>query len=387
MSCVKKCRASAGRTIVGNGFQGCEFGGHGRLDRRELDRRELGRREVDYRTLVTVLSGGYLVALIGMWGVFRWVGEYHWATALLLYVPRVVWGLPLLGMLWLTVLRRDVRLAAATAVGAWVWFFPLMGFRWRMNGETQAAVTSRTTAPGGMSRVLSLYVQNVHDFPDVAALITRMKEREPDLIVLQEAGSYGVVWWKEQLPDHEWHRQGEHLLGSKLDVSHVKGEWARGYVRYDLEMGARTVTLLSIHPPSPQFAVKRVLKGQRPEHPGEWSTLTAIDVLRRDVDQRRFVLTAIAEDAASLSHPVIIAGDSNTPDGGRLLREHFAQWTDAFSAAGEGFGYTFPAWAPWLRLDRAWVTSDFVVLSVRRDNAVGSDHWALDVELRPAWEW
>lgn len=337
-------------------------------------------RAEERRTLGEVLFWGYLAALLGLWALFRWVGEYHWATALLLYVPRVFFGLPLLGMFWFTLRRRDVGLGVATAVGVSVWFFPLMGFHWPARGETRETEL-------GTSRVLSLYVQNVHEFPNVSALIARMKARSPELIVLQEAGSYGVVWWKEQLPSYEWHRQGEHLLGSKLDVSHVKGEWARGYVRYDLAVGVRQVTLFSIHPPSPQFAVKHVVKGPRPEHPQEWLTLAAIDVLRSDVNQRRLVLTAIAEDAAALSHPVIIVGDSNTPDGGRILREHFSRWTDAFSAVGGGFGYTFPARAAWLRLDRAWVTSDFAVVGVRLDNAVGSDHRSLDVELRPLWQW
>lgn len=348
-------------------------------------KRRFERRAVDRRTLGEVLLWCYFATLLGVWGVFHWVGEYHWATALMLYVPRVVWGLPLLGMLWCALARRDVKLGMATAFGAWVWFFPLMGFHWPVRGETRNAAGHATSQ--ATPRVLSLYVQNVHEFPDVSGLIARMKERNPELIALQEAGRYGVVWWKEQLPSYEWHRQGEHLLGSKLNVSYVKGEWARGYVRYDLEMGSRPVTLLSIHPPSPQFAMKHVVKGPRPEHPVEWSTLASIDVLRSDVNQRRLVLTAIAEDAASITHPVIIVGDSNTPDGGRILRAHFSRWTDAFSAVGGGFGYTFPAWAPWLRLDRAWVTSDFVVLGVRHDNAVGSDHLALDLELRPLWDW
>src|SRR5690606_33039967 len=107
----------------------------------------------------------------------------------------------------------------------------------------------------------------------------------------------------------------------------------------------------------------------------------------RDVQQRRIVLQAIARDAQVVGNPVIIAGDSNTPDGGRVLRDHFSPWTDAFDRVGTGFGYTFPAQAPWLRLDRVWVTQQLQVRGVRQDNSVRSDHRALVVELFATWSW
>ena len=50
---------------------------------------------------------------------------------------------------------------------------------------------------------------------------------------------------------------------------------------------------------------------------------------------------------------MLIVGDSNLPDGSRLLRTALGAYRDAFAAASWGFGWTHPAKLPWLRLDRA----------------------------------
>lgn len=326
-----------------------------------------------------LLAWSYVALLCLIWALFRWVGERHWSIALLLYVPRMVWAIPLLGFGVSAVRSRMASVYAPSSVALVVWLGPLMGLRWS-SGE---ALPHASAPP----RVVRMFVQNVHGFPQVDGLLAQLRAIEPELIVLQEAGRFSVDWWEAAIPDREWHRQGEHILGSRFPVKRAVGAWDKGYVRYDMELGAEQVSLFSIHPPSPQFALRHVLRGPAPEHPKEWSSLAAFDVLDRDVQQRRRVLQAIARDAQLVSNPVIIAGDSNTPDGGRVLRDHFSDWTDAFDRVGTGFGYTFPSQAPWLRLDRVWVTPRLRVISVRQDNSVRSDHRALVVELAPPWSW
>ncbi len=340
---------------------------------RALTQRGTARRQA-------LLAWSYVAVLCLIWATFRWVGERHWTTALLLYVPRVVWAIPLLGFGASAARSRMTAVYWPSLVAFCVWLGPLMGFRWSFVSET-------LVDESGRAREVRLFVQNVHGFPDVDGLVERLRTLAPELIVLQEAGRYSVDWWKAAIPGCEWHRRGEHMLGSRFPVTRVIGAWDRGYVRYDVELGLETVSLFSIHPPSPQFALRHVLSGPAPEHPREWGSLAAFDVLHSDVRQRRVVLQAIARDAQLVGNPVIIAGDSNTPDGGRVLRDHFSDWTDAFAQVGRGFGYTFPAQAPWLRLDRVWVTPQLQVTSVRQDNSVLSDHRALVVGLVPGWSW
>jgi len=55
---------------------------------------------------------------------------------------------------------------------------------------------------------------------------------------------------------------------------------------------------------------------------------------------------------AKARHPVLIAGDTNLPEGSLFLRRYFAGFKDAFVESSWGFGFTHPAKLPWLRLDR-----------------------------------
>jgi vancomycin resistance protein VanJ len=61
---------------------------------------------------------------------------------------------------------------------------------------------------------------------------------------------------------------------------------------------------------------------------------------------------SIAEAVAQARNLVLIAGDSNVPDGSGFLRRYLGGFSDAFAEAGWGFGFTHPARLPWLRLDR-----------------------------------
>lgn len=326
-----------------------------------------------------LLAWVYVASLVSIWAMFHWLGELHWLTALLLFAPRLSWALPLVWLGVWAARRRSLAVGVPCAAAFVLWVFLLSGFRWSGPGET-----IREATPG---RTLRVFVQNAHGIPEAERLVERLKGLDPDFIVMQEAGRYSVPWWTHALTSHEWHRRGEHVFGSRFPVGNIVGVWAKGYVRYEIQVGSRKVTVFSIHPPSPQFAFRHVFRGHDPRHPKEWTTLPPLEVLRSDVEQRRRVLEAIAADAALVPGPVIIAGDSNTPDGGRTLRDHFSRWTDAFAAVGRGFGHTFPAGAPWLRLDRVWVTDELQVLRVQQDNAVHSDHRALIVDLKPDWYW
>lgn len=331
-------------------------------------------------TRYRLLPWVYVVALVGVWATFRWLGEFNWFAAFLLFVPRLIWALPLVWFGIWAARTRSVAVGAPSAIAFVLWVSLLSGFRWSSRGETIAGAS-----PGG--RHLRVFVQNAHGIPEAEALVERLRVLDPDFIVMQEAGRYSVPWWTNAMASHEWHRRGEHLFGSRFPVGNIVEVWAKGYVRYDVEVGPRRMTVFSIHPPSPQFAFRHVFRGHDPRYPKEWTTLPPLAVLRSDVEQRRRVLEAIAADAGLVRGPVIIAGDSNTPDGGRTLRDHFSRWTDAFQAVGRGFGHTFPAGAPWLRLDRVWVSQELQVVGVQQDNTVNSDHRALVVELQPDWSW
>ena len=60
---------------------------------------------------------------------------------------------------------------------------------------------------------------------------------------------------------------------------------------------------------------------------------------------------------------MLIAGDSNLPNGSLVLRRHLGGFSDAFVQSGWGFGYTYPARLPWMRLDRVLLGSGLRAVS------------------------
>ena len=73
---------------------------------------------------------------------------------------------------------------------------------------------------------------------------------------------------------------------------------------------------------------------------------------------------SIAEAMAAATHPLLVGGDSNVPDGSRWLDRYFGDLQDAFAETGWGFGYTHPALLPWMRLDRIFLGKELAPVSV-----------------------
>ena len=76
-----------------------------------------------------------------------------------------------------------------------------------------------------------------------------------------------------------------------------------------------------------------------------------------------------AGEAAAVAGPVLLAGDFNTPPESAIFRRLWTPYTDAFGAAGWGWGYTFIGGRTRVRIDhilagpgwyceRCWVGPD-----------------------------
>lgn len=75
--------------------------------------------------------------------------------------------------------------------------------------------------------------------------------------------------------------------------------------------------------------------------------------------------------------PVILAGDFNAPALHGLVRELGRTHHNAFARRGQGFGFTFAASLPAIRIDHIFVSRDLEVESVKVEPDWGSDHLAL----------
>jgi vancomycin resistance protein VanJ len=90
---------------------------------------------------------------------------------------------------------------------------------------------------------------------------------------------------------------------------------------------------------------------------------------------------SLAAEVARARHPVIVAGDTNLPGGSRLLRETLGGLGDAFEQAGWGFGYTYPARLPWMRLDRVLLGPELSATAFEIKDRRVSAHLAVVAEV------
>jgi endonuclease/exonuclease/phosphatase family metal-dependent hydrolase len=109
-------------------------------------------------------------------------------------------------------------------------------------------------------------------------------------------------------------------------------------------------------------------------------------IVARNTALRLAQLEAIAATARQSPDPVIIAGDTNLPGLSWAFAHWLGNYTDGFSAAGTGFGYSFPApRTAWMRIDRIIAGPGFSFRDCRVIGSYISDHFAMqaDLELTP----
>ncbi|HEY0707319.1 MAG TPA: endonuclease/exonuclease/phosphatase family protein, partial [Polyangia bacterium] len=142
------------------------------------------------------------------------------------------------------------------------------------------------------------------------------------------------------------------------------------------------ITVLNVHPVSPRKGFERF---RRLDVPGLLKKGVGGDegvaFLRRNAAMRWEETVAIAAEAARATGPVIIAGDTNLPALSRIYGETLAHYRDGFSAVGRGFGYTYPAHQPWMRIDRILASPSVRFLRFEVLPAGGSDHLAVTADL------
>ena len=82
--------------------------------------------------------------------------------------------------------------------------------------------------------------------------------------------------------------------------------------------------------------------------------------------------------------PVLIAGDFNMPVESAIYHRYWSRYTNAFSTAGFGYGYSFGRtrkFRRWVRIDHILSGPDWRVLGCWVGPDVGSDHWPVIAEF------
>jgi vancomycin resistance protein VanJ len=308
----------------------------------------------------------YLGITVAVWLFLHFAGDRWWIATLLLFGPLWTFALPLIVLppLALFVRRRSLPILF---LGGLIVLFPIMDFcmPWRTIGST--------SSPGASLRVLTC---NTHyRMLNPKGLADLINETHPDLIALQEWPTHNT---KPVFGDETWYmiKDDEFCLASKFPIRKVaqispEPGWLAA-VCYEVQTTSGPIHFFNTHLASPHPAFQSALN--REPH-------GSVEVHRNS--QRRLEGTqALQRYAASLSGPVLLAGDFNLPVHSTVFRENLFHYTDAFTTAGFGFGWTYHARWTDTRIDHILSDGNWNCVKCWVGPDVGSPHRPVIADLQ-----
>ncbi|NOX54134.1 MAG: hypothetical protein GXP27_06775 [Planctomycetes bacterium] len=325
-----------------------------------------------------------LAALAVIWLLLSAVSESWWLSSALTYLPRRPYALPA-GLLLVVGLFCDRRTFWLSLLAVGLALGPIAGLRVPIRWSSASGIPS---GESGRIKVVSCNVQNFR--PDFPTVMQEVAKQNPDVVALQECIEDHPLLAKLFL---EWHRLrvGELWIGSRYPLRELGRCQTTGFGRRTaiavlVEAPRRPFVLVNLHLMTPRHTLRKLSwKGLLT---GE--SIRAIEAMleRRSAEAGetwQFVNRVAAD------RPVLICGDFNTPSSSSLYRVYWSDYTNAFDAAGFGYGFTAPCashrhWPdglPWIRVDHILVSSDWRVLWCRVGRTNGSDHRLIAAAL--AW--
>ena len=335
-----------------------------------------GRLRRVLRLLAIICAVAYPLALVAIILAFRYVGERWWVTLAAMYLPRLGFALPLPFILVAVYFWGSRKLLALQVCSVLLLVFPLMGLN-----PGLGRLCDRPSGPA--IRVMSFNA--AFGSPGVSGVLAQVREFEADLVLLQDEGTHINEGLRRAFEGWNVRSDGEFFLATRYPIRDVlvppplvypQGTGGAHFVRYTLEAPLGLVDVFNVHPTSPRPGLEEVrgngLRGEivsgrlfagKASGPVEWNAF-----------RRGRQVAGIAERANASVNAVIVAGDTNLPGLSWILGEHLGRYSDAFVQAGWGFGYTFPATRPWMRIDRILTNNRLRAVEFRVGNATPSDH-------------
>ena len=335
------------------------------------------------RGLLLLVACAYpaLLALLTL-GLY-YVGEHWWVTTALLYAPRVLLALPLPLIVLVLLLSGSRKWLYTQLIALFLLLFPLLGFvfPWPV-----------TAQPGARSiRLLSFNVNSGFGGPD--AIVKAIAEFRPDIVLIQE-GQFGGGQLSDELRARYPHvaASTQFAVASRFPIlaatdperlPYYNRQRSPRFMRYLLDTPLGKLAFYSIHPISPRGAL-HVHRFRDVFHQLRTGALLSGDPeadLGGNTGLRGLQIAAAAELAGREQVPVVLAGDTNLPGLSVILRENLARYRDAFRSASWGFGYTYPAKHPFLRLDRVLSGPELRFTSFETGCAGVSDHLCVVADI------
>ena len=338
------------------------------------------------RLTVRGLAVAYPVSLAAFAAVLTWIGESWWLSTVALYLPRVALGLPLLVLVPLLSLTKNLEWLWTQALAALVLLFPVMGL---------VIPTPHLPRPGAADRPhMRVLSYNINSGGGGApALLEQIDRFAPDVIVLEEIGAVEdlIAALKPQYPTIGWAGQfltaSRYPLVARVDPEHVAfGGRARSprfiVETFDTPLGQ--VTFYVVHPISPRDDLHALAGNHGFRSLFKAGHLVAADgpgLVEANSGLREAQISATMELASRDTGPCVVVGDTNLPGLSRVARRYVASLSDGFPAAGAGFGYTYPTKHPWMRIARILANDKLAFTHFEVGTSKASDHLCVVADL------
>jgi endonuclease/exonuclease/phosphatase (EEP) superfamily protein YafD len=332
---------------------------------------------------VAALAILYPMALVVAWALLRFVGERWWMTGVTLYLPMLGFGAPLPVLVALILRVRRPRLLWTQALAAVILAFSLMGL---------VVNVPRFGSPAGpVVRVFSYNVDSEREGVD--NILAEVERYSPDIAVFVEVSSGHTL----EAPLKERFAtvvaNGQFLLATKYPVLSTRDpdrvqyyghQRSPRYLEHVVDTPLGQVALYIVHPLSPRddlgairgkTGLKQEILSGRVLHPAGG------EVVQVNAGLRWAQTTAYATEASREKLPVIIAGDTNLPPLSYVFASELSNFQDGFREVGSGFGYTFPAKHPWMRIDRILASDPLRFVRFLVGQSRSSDHRSVIADL------
>lgn len=313
-------------------------------------------------------------AVVGAIGLQNAAGpERWWWAGINMFLPQILWAIPGLLLVPLTVWKARawswVPIAATVYVS-----LSLMGFSWGRPAQDPEGTPLRA-----MTYNVQLWQRGT-----VGAILQEIRQADPDILCLQDA--YGAT--RGRVGDHLKSRHvasfGQYVIASKFPVigSAVGDISYRGerhtYLRAQIDVRGQIVTVVTAHFVTPRDALGTLRAANL------WTT--SVSLTKQNLSDRIVQARALAHDLKRIDGPIIVAGDLNAPPPSLVTRTLTdLGLVDAFSASGRGYGYTFGhtllGARSFLRIDRILVSRHFRPQHAGVGGAEGSDHRPVIADL------
>ncbi len=300
---------------------------------------------------------GVVLLIAAQWYVIENLAERFWWSALLAYLPQHLSVIFLLiAALW-ALRDRDWLMAAITALLVSIWLYGPMGLR----------IRPQQAEPNQATRILSW---NVHHMP---------RGLEPiKALVLQQRIDIACFMEANELPGPDrqlaTYALPEGWCSIKADDVVIWSRWPITRWRaWRVPAARRSMLEAVIRTPDGETTVYAAHFATRwpADSAAKGGIVSQLESAARARRAQSAILSIVTADS---QRPQIICGDLNLPPRGLAYRRLSGSYQDAFEQTGVGFGYTWPARMPMLRIDYVWASCDLRVISCRALHTRASDH-------------